>query len=431
MEVDGEDARHIHVTLSLRAIIILGGAVLLAAVVLTVALVYSGQKSNLTSTQILLNALNRNLDPERAKHLENISTTNLPAWGELVVHNIEVERPEEYINLGLATNQYAEWFFEGLNTQNLNSFLLSSGLAAEQVARLLDTNRCHVKPDGVVLHPDDQLIMAMKPASRRKVYNVLASSSANHFQYFPFCFRGNTFSNWFELSGLKKSTMDTVESMLYQRGNAVCFSDVEAVLRALASDDERTQLIKTLSRQNAVLLELHITPNTDVDRLLGYWGKGIRLKDIRPLLESLKRLPEGTTLDIVHVMPAFARRRLYTYPVPPTSPNEPQIDCHWTTMNFFSENPDDRFTDSNFLLNHLKTEFYQISKASSYGDVVFLINQKGTAIHSAIFLADDIVFTKNGNTHMQPWTLMRLDDLLATYPSDVPLQLVVYRNRKW
>jgi hypothetical protein len=66
-----------------------------------------------------------------------------------------------------------------------------------------------------------------------------------------------------------------------------------------------------------------------------------------------------------------------------------------------------------------------------YGDLIFLLNKRGDAIHSAVYLADDIVFTKNGNNSAQPWMLMHLKDLVAEYTTDGAPDVVVYRNKDW
>jgi hypothetical protein len=49
-----------------------------------------------------------------------------------------------------------------------------------------------------------------------------------------------------------------------------------------------------------------------------------------------------------------------------------------------------------------------------YGDVLFCGWQPGNAIHSCVYLADDIVYTKNGRS-VQPWVLMKLDEVVAFY----------------
>ncbi len=72
-----------------------------------------------------------------------------------------------------------------------------------------------------------------------------------------------------------------------------------------------------------------------------------------------------------------------------------------------------------------------MAKPTVYGDIIFLLDEHKNAIHSAVYVADDIVFTKNGDNYTQPWTLMRMNDLLATYAATDPPHVAVYRNKNW
>jgi hypothetical protein len=49
-------------------------------------------------------------------------------------------------------------------------------------------------------------------------------------------------------------------------------------------------------------------------------------------------------------------------------------------------------------------------------------------IHSAVYIADDIMFTKNGRAYAQPWLLMRLKDVVTAYSFGKAPRLVYYRN---
>jgi hypothetical protein len=101
-------------------------------------------------------------------------------------------------------------------------------------------------------------------------------------------------------------------------------------------------------------------------------------------------------------------------------------------MNFFNETPDDRFTDPAYTVRYIEANYYQIAKATKYGDIIlFMDGDSNNAIHSAVYLADDIVFTKNGNNMAQPWMLMHLKDLMMKYESDGPGRMLIYRNRNW
>jgi hypothetical protein len=50
---------------------------------------------------------------------------------------------------------------------------------------------------------------------------------------------------------------------------------------------------------------------------------------------------------------------------------------------------------------------------------IFLMKSETEAVHACVYLADDIVFTKNGPGLVQPWTLTALKDVQAFYAQDV------------
>jgi hypothetical protein len=192
----------------------------------------------------------------------------------------------------------------------------------------------------------------------------------------------------------------------------------------------RVALTSALSRQSAVLARLMVRPDTDIDKIASYWSNvpNVRFTDLRPLLESLKQLPEGGTISLLYLLPKFARDRLYTFPLPP-QPGEPTMDCHWTTFNFSNETPDNRFNDPDYAVRYIQKNYYPIAAPSLYGDILLLMNDKNEVKHSAVYLADNIVYTKNGNNFRQPWMLMRIPDLLATYPNTPPMR-PIYMRRK-
>jgi hypothetical protein len=187
-------------------------------------------------------------------------------------------------------------------------------------------------------------------------------------------------------------------------------------------------LRKSLAGQPVLLVRLRVGPETDVDRILNYWGRSIQVRETRPLLESIKRQPDGGNMSLAYLLPQFARDRLYTFPSP-SQTNGPMRDCQWSTMNFFNATPDDRFTDSAYTTRYLASNYIQIAEPSSYGDVVVILHDRGTAIHSAVYLAQDIVFTENGGDYAQPRVLMRLKDLVDRYNNEAQGRVIVYRSK--
>ena len=117
-----------------------------------------------------------------------------------------------------------------------------------------------------------------------------------------------------------------------------------------------------------------------------------------------------------------------TFPLP-SVPGDTVKDCHWTTFNFSNETPDNRFNNPDYALKYINENYYQIAEPSRYGDIVLLLNNRQEVKHSAVYLADDLVFTKNGSNYRQPWMIMRIADLLATYPASPPMQVVYIRKK--
>jgi hypothetical protein len=160
-----------------------------------------------------------------------------------------------------------------------------------------------------------------------------------------------------------------------------------------------------------------------------YWSSGRRRKDVQPLLQSLARHPGGMPIDVVHLLPRFARGLLYTYP-DPDSPAENAADCHWTSMNFFKDPPEARFGDIAYLRDILMKTYTPVRGAPTMGDLLMLTRADGEVIHSCTYVGDDIVFTKSGQSAAVPWTLTTIQDLQAFYPEEPPLQVRVFRLKK-
>ena len=351
-----------------------------------------------------------------------------PAWGELVTYDIDLEQPEEYVAFELSEKKPPQWVFTSMNRDRTRSQLLACGLSVELTDRALADPATTFTSTATIIRPDSPLLFALTPSVRAKLYGFLAKIPGNHYMEYPFCYPRKTFEQWFGNGSKDDHLTATVRKLLYPRGDAVCFSDYEFLMQQAKTDAERLEMVKSLSRQSAVLARVRIRPDTDIDKLLGYWDRGIQVKDARPLVESTARLPDGATISLLYFLPKFARERLYTFPTP-SKVGDPVMDCHWSTMNFFNDPPDDRFTNTSYTVSYIQNNLYQVALPNLYGDVILILNDKGNAIHSAVYVADDIVFTKNGNNFTQPWMLMRLKDLLARYTTDAPPKMLVYRNK--
>jgi hypothetical protein len=374
------------------------------------------------------NKIGRPLSAEQAAVVH--PPDNIPAWGELITYDVEMERPEEFTAMEIENVGIPTWTFEKADAAQVRKTLTNCGLSAEQIERAMSPQRVSITNNNLVIAPDSNLIYSLSPEVRSRLYGELATSDANHYMRFPFCFPGKSFNTITTSSQLDERVLSLIKPLLYSREDNQYFSDFEAAMQRLPDEGQRLSLVRALSRQSAVLARIRLRPTTDIDKLMNYWamGSGVRFTDLRPLLSSMKQLPDGGTISLLYFLPRFARERLYTYPLP-SQPGDPAMDCHWSSLNFFKDTPDNRLGDPAYSVPYIASHYYQIDKPTHYGDVVFLLDAQGRAIHSAVYIADDIVFTKNGNNYRQPWMLMRLKNLLATYAANGKPRVAVYRDR--
>lgn len=392
-----------------------------------------------TTTWITRRYLNH-LSAENTTAVSNRPTTTdstpsasgpTPAWGNLITVDIDIEQPMEYVSMEDTTKQAVSWTFSGTTHDQTLSLMKAAGMTDAQCQTALTTGKVEDTAAATIVHPDDELIFSLTPEVRSKLYATLAQWSENKLMREPYHVEINRIRPLFEKNQIDSAIIDSVIKLSYTRGNYGYFSDVEPVLRQLKSAEDRSRLLKCLTYQTAVLTRLRLDQNTDIDKLLGYWcaSPGVRAKDLRPLLESIKNTPGGSTISLLYLLPPFARERLYTFPMP-SKPGDPKMDCHWTALNFFNEVPDNRLQDNAFASQYIQDHLYVIGKPSMCGDLIFLLDNKGEVIHSAVYIADDIVFTKNGINYGQPWILMRMKNLMGVYTCPEPPKAVFYRRKE-
>jgi hypothetical protein len=361
---------------------------------------------------------------------DNSRATHTGPWGTLLTRDIQLERPTEYLTDDVITPKPQVWTFAGLTPEAVKTIFSKNGLNAGQVTEAFAPDAFTQDAAGTELTPSRDFLVSLTPEQRQKLYTSLAGLGVNLYIDYPYIFPAEEIQSVYADARLDPDDVSLLKQLVYPNGTAQQLSDYPFLLEQIPTVERRTAITRALSRQSAVLARLVVQPDTDIDKIAGYWGQmpGVRFNDIRPLLESLKQLPEGGAISLLYLLPKFARERLYTFPLP-SQPGEPVMDCHWSTFNFCNDKPDNRFNDPAFAVDYIRKNFYQIATPSVYGDIVLLMNDKQEVKHSAVYIADDIVFTKNGNNYRQPWMLMRIPDLLATYPSLPPMK-VIYMRRK-
>ena len=349
-------------------------------------------------------------------------------WGELDYSRIVMEPPAEFAGAYTTPDpELPRWVFPGQSRDQVSLLFQSAKLTSNQWDEIQTRAEWSVEPGGTTVRPPREWVLGLKPESRSVIYDVLADYEENPAQHYALCYPVELVDEWLGNANLQPATLQLIKRLLYVNRSAVFFSDMNLVMPLIPDPAERLRVAKALYRQSALLVKLRIRPTSNVDELVSYWSRGGRTKDVRPLLESLPKLPAGFMIDIAHLLPKFARANLNTYPQPNI---DLRHDCHWAALNFFNLDPLEIYADREKAAATFMSEYYTIAGNPLLGDIIVLVTPQGKAIHSCVFVADNIVFTKNGLTSCAPWVLMELTDVLAFFAQQQPFRLVTYRLGK-
>ncbi len=363
--------------------------------------------------------------PGMAASVQSANHAKAAPWGELEIIPIVLAPSLEYIPSLLSDRRGNRWFFPQTSVKDLHKFLASAGLSESTRTQLLAITEPSPDIAGVVVTPDQKIVAGLSPSARGAIYAKLSLFPANFDQVNASHFPLELADEW--LSTLRDPVRQMIRQLMYPSGNFLMFADLPLVLATTNDQEEQQRIIRVLATQRTYLVKLRIRRHSDIESMVAYWGRGGRRKDVKPLLESLARSESGQTIDIVHLLPPFARRLIYTFPFPSMKNAAAAYDCHYTSLNFFNDPPDDRFIDSATLVRVLGENYHQVYANPRLGDIVVYLTENNEIIHSAVYLASDMLFTKYGNSPAQPWIFMTSDEVKDFYPVSGKLKVRYFR----
>lgn len=350
-------------------------------------------------------------------------------WGVMTSFEFITDPPSEFLTDDLFPAHPAEWHFGTISKDALTAIFSASRMSAEQSARILATAQMDANLNWVV-HPSDDDVLNLPVESRRVIYAELAKIPVNQRQVDPFIFDPKKLDTWLTESQLSPAIVGNTKKLLYPQGNTALLADTVTLMKTIPSRDDRQKLLNVLMRRVTVMLKLNRSEQIDVRALTAYWGVGGREEVVRPMIDSLYHNREGMIVDVALLLPRFARDRLYMYPLPSNNPKANHRDCHWTAFNFFNLLPDDRFTEPSNVKAELEANYAQIDSALQLGDVAIFQTADDKVVHSCVYVADDLYFSKNGPSRVSPWVLMHIGDVKKHFPVYDDLTIKHYRMKK-
>ena len=340
-------------------------------------------------------------------------------WGELYSMPFTISAPEEVLPLRKLEESGTTWVFPHSHYSDVERLLESTGMPANLQAELMAPEVLVQNPEGMELRPAAKTLFALPTGPRKKLYQALLQYPENRSQI-TFVHK-DTLGDRFGGAHSGEHTLMLFKQLCCEHGDYLVFCGLSVVLEQLPTYEEKLEFMRGLTSQRTLTMRVRIRPGADTSALANYWGKGIKSTDVRTIFESIAASPTGGTLALINVLPPLPSSQMFVYPLPdnPLNGPAPVRDCHWTSFNFFQDQPDPKFSDPAYFMQKLKEDYTPAAGDPRYGDIAFFSKPSGGIVHSAVYLADDILFTKNGATFTYPWMLETLTDLLKQYSFQV------------
>jgi hypothetical protein len=347
-------------------------------------------------------------------------------WGDLQVRTVYLEPPENILAVVSKPSSVTRWTFEQTTEKGVRAIMAKAGLTSALIDRLMGPTQVVASGNNVVILPKVEDLVAIGETARSALYAELAKSAANEYQRDPVFIHGGDIDDWLAETEITKPQQELMRKLLWRRGSAVVFSDIQALLTLTKDAGEIAAVFRTITRVRSLLVELKLPLKEGRATFIDYWSAGSLNAERVPFLAAITRRRAPQLVDVTQFLPTLARRRVYTFPTAAMGLKGRLPDCHWTSLNFFEEEAKDTYLDSGVASQHLLTAYVAIDPPYKFGDVLCFLDN-GEGLHTCVQVADDIVLTKNGESILAPWTFMSLKDVDDIYRRSSDTRIQGYR----
>lgn len=347
-------------------------------------------------------------------------------WGDLQVRTVYLEPPENILAVVSKPSSVTRWTFEQTTEKGVRAIMTKAGVTSALIDRLMGPTQVVVSGNNIIVLPKVEDLVALGETARSALYVELAKFAANEYHRDPVFIHGGDIDDWLAETEITKPQQELMRKLLWRRGAAVVFSDIQALLTLAKSSEEVAAIFRTITRVRSLLVELKLPLKEGRATFIDYWSAGSLNAERVPFLAAITRRRAPQTIDVTQFLPALARRRVYTFPTAAMGLKGRLPDCHWTSLNFFEEEAKDTYLDSAVASQHLLTAYAAIDPPYKFGDVLCFLDD-GEGLHTCVQVADDIVLTKNGESILAAWTFMSLKDVDDIYRRSADTRIQGYR----
>ena len=350
-------------------------------------------------------------------------------WGDLEVRTVYLEAQDTLLAAVAKPNSVTRWVFEQTTETAVRGVLLRCEVPAGVTDRLLDPARRVATGNVISLYPSVDDLVALSPASRSALYAELAKSSANEYQRDPVYILGGDLTDWLMDAGLSEEQKDLFRKLVWKRGEALVFSDIQALLTLAKTSAEVLSTFRAVTRVRCLIVELQLPLKGDRNQFIEYWSAGQTDAPRLTFVNAITKRRAQQTVDITHFLPSLMRQRAYTFPEIELGLKGRFPDCHWTSLNFFNITPKEYYLDTRLAAAQLVENYTTVEMPYKYGDVLCFLDG-GEGLHTCVYIADDIVLTKNGDGILAPWALMQIKDVDSIYRRSPTTRIQGFRLKR-
>lgn len=365
-----------------------------------------------------------------ATGVSSTAAKSIAAWpGRLETESFYIHAPPSINDLEPTPDQTPLWRFRGGTITTVGALLTRADVPTEMTKALLGTAVGWRENGGITLVPTPEMILGMPPKSRQRVYEELAKSPSNPYHAAPLLIPDYLLDDWFQHSRLSDVQRERMRRLFWRRGTCYAFSDISLMVQAAASASEIRHCREALSLTRAIMVKVRLPPAEGLDAAIEYWKGTATHPDISPYVHAVAEASGIETIDLIHLLPPLARRWLYTFPALSSGVGGRFPDCSWTSLNFFATRPEPYYLDSHSSFLEMRQNYERIDAPAKLGDLICFTDKAGQIFHTCVYIAEDIIFTKNGAGLASPWLLMPLRDVEAYYRWGDTSEIAYFRKK--
>ncbi len=371
-----------------------------------------------------------------AGHEPATVTGRLGPWGQLRRTAFRLSPPVPVV-ADRPVRANGQWRFTKPTWAEIDAELASLTLSPARRAALTDPARRSVDPTGTVRIIDvpDDVRLELGPEARAHLYDLLAGQAGTSRYGIPFVLPPEA---TIEKANLNPELRARMRQLTFMRGDRRCIVDADLLMPVVQTPEERVRLLRLLFSVRTLSVELTRASLGRRDEAVAYWRQPSG-KTADTVLRRFEQNPELASVDLQHLLPPLPQRLLNGFPDGANCPA--MANCFWSSLNFFAVTPDNRFLPDekddaavmDVVVSSLQSGYRKVGPPYGFGDILLYYSQDEEGIepvHMAVYIADDIVFTKNGIGIFSPFILAHRTDMEELYAWIGELEVQGYRKKK-